>query len=212
MNRKYLTPIFILTLIGIFWLLRDSLFALILFGLLALLVYMIMRQFSKPKPEELPGLSKEKEAHYQTTGMSDAEIKFFRETMNTTKQQIQQLQKNINSVSKLKAIDLRNDTLRTSKALFKELVKEPDKLHKANHFLYTHLPNLVELTDKYVEISNHEIKNKQTYVKLDESAQIIDQMSKLIIQDYQSLVADDLDELDVEISIAKNSLKGDNKE
>ncbi|WP_176747264.1 MULTISPECIES: 5-bromo-4-chloroindolyl phosphate hydrolysis family protein, partial [unclassified Enterococcus] len=77
--------------------------------------------------------------------------------------------------------------------------------------LYTHLPNLVDLTNKYNEINDHEIKNKQTYEKLEESAQIIDQLSALIAQDYQKFVAEDLDDIDVEISVAKQSLKRDNK-
>ena len=47
--------------------------------------------------------------------------------------------------------------------------------------------------------------------KLEESAQIIDQLSALIAQDYQKFVADDLDDIDVEISVAKQSLKRDNK-
>jgi len=90
-------------------------------------------------------------------------------------------------------------------------VKEPNRLHEASQFLYTHLPNLVDLTNKYNEINDHEIKNKQTYEKLEESAQIIDQLSALIAQDYQKFVADDLDDIDVEISVAKQSLKRDNK-
>ncbi|MGM0219961.1 5-bromo-4-chloroindolyl phosphate hydrolysis family protein [Enterococcus sp. AZ126] len=162
------------------------------------------------KKEELPNLTKSKEEHYETIGMTDQEIIFFRDTMNTAKKQIVQLQENMNTSAKLRAIDLRNDTLRVSKALFKELVKDPKKLHLANHFLYTHLPNLVDLTSKYLEIDAHEIKNKQTYGKLEESAQIIDQVSKLIKKDYEQFVSEDLEDLDVEISVAKNSLKRDN--
>ena len=158
----------------------------------------------------LPTLTKTKEEHYEQLGMSDKEIAFFRDTMNTARVQIEELQSNIGRSTKLRAIDLRNDTLRVSKAMFKELVKNPTKLHSANHFLYTHLPNLVDLTTKYLEIDNHEIKSKQTYEKLEESAQIIDQVSKLIKKDYEQFVADDIEDLDVEISIAKNSLKRDN--
>ncbi len=85
-------------------------------------------------------------------------------------------------------------------------MKEPKKLHLANHFLYTHLPNIVDLTSKHLEIEQHEVKNKQTYEKLEESAQIIDQLSKLVKNDYEEIVSDDLDDLDVEMSIAKSSL------
>ena len=155
-------------------------------------------------------MSKEKETHYLEAGMTQSEIEFFRDTMSQTKDQIQKLQNNINKNAKLKAIDLRHDTLRASKALFKELVKDPQKLHCANHFLYTHLPNMVDLTDKFIEINDHEIKSRETYEKIEESSQIIDQMASLIAQDYQQFVADDFEDMDIELSIAKQSLKRDN--
>lgn len=162
------------------------------------------------KNEELPNLSHERESHYASTGMSKHEIDFFRETMNTGKNQIQHLQDNVAQNAKLKAIDLRHDTVKASKALFKELVKNPKRLNEANHFLYTHLPNIVDLTDKYLEITEHEVKSKETFAKLEECAQIIDQMADLITKDYQAFVSDDLDDLDVEMTIAKQSLKRDN--
>ncbi|MBK4880153.1 hypothetical protein CU015_1130 [Enterococcus faecium] len=165
----------------------------------------------KGKQEEIPALTDELETHYEKSGMTANEISFFRQTMNQTKNEINQLQMNMQQTAKLKAIDLRHDPVKAAKALFKELVKEPNRLHEASQFLYTHLPNLVDLTNKYNEINGHEIKNKQTYEKLEESAQIIDQLSALIAQDYQKFVAEDLDDIDVEISVAKQSLKRDNK-
>lgn len=165
----------------------------------------------KKRPAEIPDLSKELEAHYEESGMTPSEITFFRQTMNQTKTEISQLQQNMQQTAKLKSIDLRHDTVKAAKALFKELVKEPHRLHEASQFLYTHLPNLIDLTNKYIEINDHEIKNKQTYAKLEESAVIIDQLASLIAQDYQKFVSDDLDDLDVELSIAKQSLKRDNE-
>lgn len=180
--------------------------------ILVLLFFSRTKKKVGKKDDQLPNLTKSKEEHYEIIGMTDQEIDFFRDTMNITKKQIVQLQENMNASTKLRAIDLRNDTLRVSKALFKELVKDPKKLHLANHFLYTHLPNLVDLTGKYLEIDNHEIKNKQTYEKLEESAQIIDQVSKLIKKDYEQFVSDALEDLDLEINVAKNSLKRDNED
>ncbi len=186
-------------------------FTLVIGGII--LVWLGLKGSSPKKvlaPKVVPVMTKEKEAHYLETGMTQSEIEFFRDTMGQTKEQIQQLQNNINKNAKLKAIDLRHDTLRASKALFKELVKEPQKLHCANHFLYTHLPNMVDLTDKFIEINEHEIKSRETYEKIEESSQIIDQMASLIAQDYQQFVADDLEDMDIELSIAKQSLKRDN--
>lgn len=167
------------------------------------------RKIRPQQKEELPFLTKEKEAYYKKLGMSEREIELFRETMNLSKQQVLQLQQNIQKNAKLKAIDLRHETLKAAKALFKELVKDPKRLPEASQFLYTHLPNIVDLTDNYVEINGHEVKSKEVYGKLEESAQIIDQMADLIVKDYQQFVAEDLEDMDVEISIAKKNLDQD---
>ncbi|EOL43725.1 5-bromo-4-chloroindolyl phosphate hydrolysis family protein [Enterococcus caccae] len=213
-NRNSIKIVAGLLLIGlILRLVTDIHTPVIAVVLLIALILLFVGSKKKTRKTEnpLPNLTKTKEEHYAQLGMTDQEIDFFRDTMNSTKRQIVRLQENMNASTKLRAIDLRNDTLKVSKALFKELVKEPKKLHLANHFLYTHLPNLVDLTSKYLEIDAHEIKNKQTYEKLEESAQIIDQVSKLIKKDYEQFVAEDLEDLDVEISVAKNSLKRDNE-
>ena len=196
----------------IFNVVGDS-FASLLLIVGAILVYVGIRGRIVPAadPQVLPSLTREREAHYLKSGMTAREIELFRETMNQTKHQIDKYQKNITSNNKLKAIDLRHDALRASKALFKELVKEPTKLPLASHFLYTHLPNMVDLTDKFIEINSHEIKSRETYDKIEESTQIIEQMASLIAKDYSQFVADDLDDMDIELSIAKQSIKRDNE-
>ena len=155
----------------------------ILVGFLVFVLYR-KKKNAADKSDQMPYLTKDKEAHYRELGLSPQEIDFFRSTMSTAKKQIIQLQENMNRSTKLRAIEL----------------------HLANHFLYTHLPNIVDLTSKHLEIEQHEVKNKQTYEKLEESAQIIDQLSKLVKNDYEEIVSDDLDDLDVEMSIAKSSL------
>ncbi|MGX7198670.1 5-bromo-4-chloroindolyl phosphate hydrolysis family protein [Enterococcus nangangensis] len=165
----------------------------------------------KQGTKEIPQLTKEKESHYEAQGLTDDDIDFFRDTMAQTKERIIQLETNINASPKLKAIDLRHNTINASKSIFKQLVKEPQKLHIANHFLYTHLPNMVELTNKYLEINQHAIKDKQTYEALGETTQIVEQVAELMVKDYQLLVEDDLVELNDELTIAKKSLNKDNE-
>ncbi len=205
----------IVALLIAFFYIRVNGYSLITLLLIVGTVFIIWGLFGsskkKKRPAEIPDLSKELEAHYEESGMTPSEITFFRQTMNQTKTEISQLQQNMQQTAKLKSIDLRHDTVKAAKALFKELVKEPHRLHEASQFLYTHLPNLIDLTNKYIEINDHEIKNKQTYAKLEESAVIIDQLASLISQDYQKFVSDDLDDLDVELSITKQSLKRDNE-
>ncbi|MGM0174681.1 5-bromo-4-chloroindolyl phosphate hydrolysis family protein [Enterococcus sp. DIV0800] len=211
--RRKLFPI-IIAAIGILCFFEGDFGDFIVFLMLAVGGWLIYsgfkgRKTGSRKKEEIPFLTKEKEAYYKKNGMSESEIELFRETMNLSKQQVLRLQQNIQKSAKLKAIDLRHDTLKAAKALFKELVKEPTRLPEASQFLYTHLPNIVDLTDHYVEINSHEVKSKEVYGKLEESAQIIDQMADLIVKDYHQFVSEDLEDMDVEISIAKKNLDHD---
>lgn len=211
--RRKIFPI-IIAAIGILSFFEGDFGDYIVFLMLVVGFWLIYRGFKgrKVRPqqkEELPFLTKEKEAYYKKLGMSEREIELFRETMNLSKQQVLRLQQNIQKNAKLKAIDLRHETLKAAKALFKELVKDPKRLPEASQFLYTHLPNIVDLTDNYVEINGHEVKSKEVYGKLEESAQIIDQMADLIVKDYQQFVAEDLEDMDVELSIARKNLDQD---
>ncbi|MGX7025563.1 5-bromo-4-chloroindolyl phosphate hydrolysis family protein [Vagococcus hydrophili] len=188
----------------------NTIFSIVLFMALLWAIFNIFRALSgnrsNKSKDRMPNLSREKEAHYESLGMTNKEIVFFRDTMAETKKQIKTLEDNMNQVAKLKAINLRYDTLKASKAMFKEIVKEPRKLHLCDRFLYNHLPNLVELTNKYVEINNHELKNKDTFDALTQSATAIEEVSQLIVKDYADFVNDDLEDLDVEISIAKQNI------
>lgn len=211
MNKKNGTIIGFVLLALFIWLsagLEDTVTVVLLIALVWCCIRFFGRKSSKKKKAKtIQHISKEKEQHYKDSGMSPSEIALFRDTMSQTKELIDHLQTNINQNAKLKSIDLRYDTVRASKALFKDLVKRPKRLHLANHFLYTHLPNLVELTDKYLEINVHEIKSKETYDKMEESILVIDQMAALIAQDYQNFVAEDFEDIDVELSLAKQSIQ-----
>lgn len=184
-------------------LLSAALFFAILFAAIRLIKLIIGKS---KKTDNIPELTKEKEAHYSDFGMNDKEIVFFRETMADARKQITTLDNNMQEVAKLKAINLRYDTVKASRAMFKEIVKEPNKLHRADRFLYNHLPNIVELTSKYIEINNHELKTKDTFDALNQCASAIEEVSQLIVKDYADFVKDDLDDLDIEISIAQQNI------
>ncbi|MER2175632.1 MAG: 5-bromo-4-chloroindolyl phosphate hydrolysis family protein [Carnobacterium sp.] len=160
--------------------------------------------------KKLNRLSPEKEAFYKSKGMSKEEIQFFRETMHTAKLKLLTLEKNLHSVSKLEAIEKRNNTIQLSKSLFKGITEEPNRLHEVDKFLYVHLPSLTDLTDKYLEISQHEVKNKSTFDILDESASTIDEMCQLIAEDYVLFKSDDFEDMAIEVELAKKAIERDN--
>lgn len=158
------------------------------------------------KRTELKAVSAKRKKLYQEKGLSDEDIKFFRETMNHAKNQILQLEENINQVGKLRAITNRYDTLNLIKILFKDIVNEPNRLHEVDQFLYVHLPSLTELTNKYVQINQHKAKSKQTFEVLENSAKTIDKMCEQISNDYLQFRSKDIKDLTNEVELAKKRL------
>lgn len=160
--------------------------------------------------QKLKRLSPEKEAFYQSQGLTSEEIRFFRETMQTAKNQILKIEKDFDSAAKLKAIEHRHNTVRIAKSLFREITQNPRKLHEVDRFLYVHLPSLMDLSRKYVEIDHHEAKSKSTYEILEKSSETIDELCQLIVQDYVEFKSDDLNEMEIEMELAKRTIERDN--
>lgn len=189
---------------GLFWALIISL------AIGAFFIYKQSLDEHSDSTKKLSRLSAEKEAFYKSKGMTKEEIQFFRETMHTAKIKLLRLEKNLNSVSKLEAIEKRNNTIQLAKSLFKGITEEPNRLHEVDKFLYVHLPSLTDLTDKYLEISQHEVKNKSTFDILDESASTIDEMCQLIAEDYVLFKSDDFEDMAIEVELAKKAIERDN--
>ena len=131
--------------------------------------------------------------------------------MDQAKTTIQEIQSNLQQRSKLKAIAARNDTMDILKDFFKNIVNQPNRLHEVDKFLYTHLPSLKELTEKYIAIDGHVSKTKETYTALDNCARTIDDMSRLIGEDYVHFMSNDIEDMDIELELAKQVLKRDNE-
>lgn len=160
----------------------------------------------------LQRVTSQKEAFYRSRGLSKDEMNMFRSTMHTAREQIYAVEANMKKRTKLKAIETRNNTLPIMKDFFKHIVEQPERLPDVNKFLYTHLPSLKELTDQYLEIDSHVAKSRETYRMLEESAQTINEMCELIAAEYVAFMAHDLDNMDVEIELAKTVLKRDNND
>lgn len=179
---------------------HDSFQAMLIFTLIGLALLLFNRRGRREKSRnqgdsfDTP-ISKQMLTHYQQAGLSDAEIKVFRDTMAEAKKEIVALETTMQEVPKLRAINLNHDTIDLSKALFAALVKEPDHLQEAAPFLYKHLPTSLQIAKKYQEISHHELKTSDTYAVLDRSVEMLAALSEQIKHDYLDFVSEDVTDL-----------------
>lgn len=151
-------------------------------------------------------MDNEMKAHYQKQGLSEEETTFFRQTMAQTKQQILDLDEAMQQTSALSLVAEQTKVISAAKGVFKELVQEPKKLHMMSDFLYTYLPNALDLCQKYNEVYAHELKNEQTNEALNESLNTITHLCLAIVSEYNKITSDDLKELTDGIDLAQRRL------
>ncbi|ATG98693.1 5-bromo-4-chloroindolyl phosphate hydrolysis family protein [Lacticaseibacillus paracasei] len=168
-------------------------------------------ELSRPKPKStsLPSLDPKMAEHYAASGLSDEEIKLFRKTMADLAEQIRTIEALTKEVPKLRALTLNTDLVDLLHAYFEALVQAPQRLTDAGTFVYQQVPNLLDLMQKYAQITHHEVKTADTYETLDKAFSTMTSMAGNIKSDYQAFIKDDLDDLDSDVRLAKKHLDPD---
>lgn len=208
-NLKYALTLFIIMFIFILLVgfeVHIVVSFLLSIGVGVLMLNLFMKNTGTNSKERLPRLSKEKEEFYSSKGLSKEDIDYFRRTMYQAQQHVVSIEKNMQKSSKLRAIEHRNNTVALAKDLFRNITLEPNRLHDVDKFLYVHLPSLADLSEKYVEIEGHKAKSKTTYDILDKSSLTIDKMCEQIAEDYVKFKEDDIQDMSVEVELAKRTL------
>lgn len=153
------------------------------------------RNGSQKETSDLPPVSKEKESFYLEQGLTKSEMNYFRETMNEARIQIIELEKAFETSPRLKTINHRYQTVETAQNFFRAIVEHPLQLSQVDDFLYRHLPDLVSLSHKFLEIEQHPNKNKATLQVIEKSSEKIEHLCQQIEEDYLTFQQNELDSI-----------------
>lgn len=162
-------------------------------------------QFSATK-RPIAYTNKDKIQHYYEEGLTESEVEYFRSQMAIARDQIKSVESGIAKTAKLRAIEVRYNTIEVAQNFFKDIVDDPTRFTQASQFLYKFLPSLEDLILKYNEINGHVAKNKQTYLILEKSAQTIEQICEQITDEYVLFHQDTYNEMQDEIKLANRNL------
>ena len=162
------------------------------------------------KTYSMPTSTSDKYAHYRAAGMNDQEIEFLRAQLATAKEQIQRIEQNFGTNAKLRTTEIRYNTVKISQNYFKDIVQNPTRLVEASDFLYKLLPSLDDILTKYNEVNAHVAKNKQTYLILEKSMTIIEQLCQSISDSYVHFHRQDFADLEDELYVAERSMQKQN--
>lgn len=144
--------------------------------------------------------------HYHDAGLSDEDIHYFRQEMSVLRDLIIQLEDEMNQAAKLKAVNVRHNTIDVAQKFFQAIVKDPTRIVNASNTIYRTIPSLADLAAKYNEINHHIAKTKQTYLLLERTVQTIEELSEQLTEEYLAFHQEVINDLDDEIKFAEKNL------
>ncbi|MGM9886274.1 5-bromo-4-chloroindolyl phosphate hydrolase [Lactococcus sp. dk322] len=186
---------------------RMSLFFTILFIIIIFLMVKIIigvslsRKGERPTRDKAMNLKVNME-RYHDAGLSDSDIKIFRENLAEAKTNIETWEKNMKRSDDLQVVESVTGGLEASKLTFKYIVQNPQELTKQNDFLYKNLPNMVKLTDKYLAMKKQSVQSEEISRDIDETLLLVKTLSTQISKNYHEILMDD-------VNIIKHEVKFD---
>jgi 5-bromo-4-chloroindolyl phosphate hydrolysis protein len=182
---------------------EDTIINVISFIITVLFFYFIgrlivkgIRKLAGGVKKEVPKVQKTKDitASYKEAGLTDNDIKIFRDVMGKTRENIIAWDKHVKANQDLQLIEEVTTGLESSKKMFKYIVNHPKELNINQSFLYNDLPAMRKLTGKYLELAG----TRQTDAHK-EALATIKALSTKIAKCYQSAIVDDIKEIRSEI-------------
>ncbi|KZK37346.1 5-bromo-4-chloroindolyl phosphate hydrolysis family protein [Lactococcus taiwanensis] len=182
---------------GDHWGIVNMIFGLVLFFLVIKMIIGI--GFMQKNKRDDKGSYKDKTMNlkgnierYHEAGLSDSDIKIFRENLAEAKDSIETWEAKIKKDDDLQVVESVTGGLDASKQTFKYIVQHPQELTKQNDFLYKDLPNMVKLTEKYLDMKKQAVRTEEIKRDLDETLLLIKTLSHSISKNYHEILMDDV--------------------
>lgn len=99
------------------------------------------------------------------------------------------------------------DICKIGMEIFDDLKKHPEDIKKAKQFINYYLDTTEKIVNQYVELSNKRTITAEIEESLKKVEEILDSVKDTFNKQLQSLLDDDLLNLDTEIKVLKNTMK-----
>ncbi|MGG0286126.1 5-bromo-4-chloroindolyl phosphate hydrolysis family protein [Peribacillus butanolivorans] len=135
------------------------------------------------------------------------EYQYIKKNLSEAKPKIWRVQKALISVRHISSFKQRKDMIKMIRKIYSLTKKEPKRFYQAEQFYYSHLDSATELAEKYVFLSQQPRKNKELELSLTETRKTLKDLTKTIEKDLYKVIADDIDNLNFELDVAKQTIK-----
>ncbi|MDR7074391.1 5-bromo-4-chloroindolyl phosphate hydrolysis family protein [Fictibacillus barbaricus] len=139
--------------------------------------------------------------------LTRGEYKFIKQNIDEAKPKILRLQKTLLSIRDLPSLKQRVELVRIIRKIQSLTKKEPRRFYQAEPFYFSHLDSIVELTEKYMFLLSQPKKSAEITKSLVETKSTMDELKTYIEKDLYDVLSNDIEELNFEIDVAKNSIR-----
>lgn len=140
-------------------------------------------------------------------GLSRQEYKHIAEQLKKAEQQILEFNKYFLRVRSVHQFKLILEMHRLSRNIIKIVKKEPKKFYNVEPFFYAHLETATQLTKQYTMLTQQPLKDREIQLALSETRTTLTDLHDTIEYDLKRALADDIEQLKIEIEFAKHSNK-----
>ncbi|CAK6470481.1 5-bromo-4-chloroindolyl phosphate hydrolysis family protein [Peribacillus simplex] len=135
------------------------------------------------------------------------EYQYIKKNLIEAKPKIWRVQKALISVRHISSFKQRKEMIKMIRKIYSLTKKEPKRFYQAEQFYYSHLDSAMELAEKYVFLAQQPKKNRELELSLTETRKTLKELTNTIEKDLYKVIADDIDNLNFELDVAKQSIK-----
>ncbi len=140
------------------------------------------------------------------SGLSRKEYKYIKKNLKEAKLKINRLQKAMWRTRGLANVKQNVEVIRLVNKIYGITKREPKRFYQAEHFYYTNLDSMVELTEKYAFLNSQPAKTPELSHSLQETRLTMNQLADSLEKDLYIVLEDDIDDLQFELDVAKKSM------
>ncbi|MEK3806253.1 5-bromo-4-chloroindolyl phosphate hydrolysis family protein [Bacillus sp. FSL H8-0547] len=135
------------------------------------------------------------------------DYKYIKKQLEEASPKMARLQKTLLTIRHLPSLKERAELVRVARRIVALTKREPRRFYQAEKFYFSHLDSAVQLSEKYAFLSSQPKRNFELEKSLNETRRTLSDLKRLIEQDLFNMVQDDLDDLNLEIDVARHSIQ-----
>lgn len=140
-------------------------------------------------------------------GLTKREYQYIKRNLDEARRKIARLHKAMFSIRHFPTLKQRMEFMRVTRRIYRLTRSEPKRFYQAEQFYFSHLDSAVELAEKYVFLSSQPRKSRELDQSLQETRRTLDALTHHVEEDLHRVIAEDIDQLHLEIDVARNSIE-----